>query len=1087
MTKLNTYFKAIKQGTYKIYLNLLIVFSLFSFVMEAQNAVTVTQINPSGAAVTVTYHGVEGTVFSTACSQEIPVTIEICNLPEDGIFNFNVDLVLFELADRGSFEIVQGGSVNYVFLETNFDAPGENGCITLNLTLKNRTGYFDPEGVDVKDFTELTLNSQSNVNASINTPSIDMLMYNPIGESGTSTYLSNIANASPPNNIAGRFPTPSIACGGSNKQRYAIYGELIVDIDYCFKDMSFIMRPGSSIKITNGSDLFIQDLNGNINEQDFLSEFIPCETMWKGFIIEDGLLYLDNITIIGAEAAVTVNPETRLSMRFSTFQDNYIGVDFKADPSLRGPFVAYVSSFHGNTFEGTGNLYPLYEGQSSFVPALTNGIPYAGVRANNYVFLRLRGIGGMVTSPTNYINMEYGIKFWNSSVDCSYSLFDNLNKWAVHGEAINQNYFTHIGYNSDPSSNYAYYTDYTNCLQGIYLSKISAEIGKCHLTEMGRVAIKLVDNKYKTVNIHDNLIEAYNIGIQSIFCTPLDGHIEDNIFKNKTTISGNIRSTNIVCQEDLSSKPNPGGGWIIEDNDFLNSGAGDNSVGIKVYGGNNFEIRDNNILMTNPIGQIQSGIDMEMSSFPSLSCNTVDLDNASNSEGLSVNSCIYGEYECNSFQNSKTAVLFENDNMRNLFKGNNMSNSVVGLGFNVTAIIGQQVHKGNCWGNNSGFDLSHPSGDDVFLENSQFVIKCNEGGNSNACGCDAYVGVGFGANEETLLKPEPFGITESCMNDGEFYCPDGMTPVAPPEDESDSVSDLLSSGNYSGDFSKSLNWMSQFNYLRGFESGLNDFPAEVDILNDFLNAHSDMANYLSFQANLENVLTNYPNDNNISYEINAITDLLNEIDNTQNENLVVGLQDQLFNKFDALRIMKQNQHAVFSAWQENLNLVLDESLQNVSSSTAEVHIQNMTTTLTYYIKMLINPQFDLTLIELQELKNIGEQCIELGGPGVTLAKGIYLRYSENNDLQEQPCFVPVYRINKEDHISNSKIHPNPTKGNINIYLETETSLFMYDLQGKLLNQFKCTKGNNRILVEDLYGVFILTDHKQFKEKLLIIK
>ena len=291
---------------------------------------------------------------------------------------------------------------------------------------------------------------------------------------------------------------------------------------------------------------------------------------------------------------------------------------------------------------------------------------------------------------------------------------------------------------------------------------------------MQRIAITFEANKNKNVIVENNYIQSHGTGIHSLFSTPLTGTIQNNLLE---TSSGT--GTNILCLEDFTPTQSPGESWRIIDNAISNYDSG--GRGIRIIGGSNFEIKQNEIYF-GEMAPVKEGINLELSHVPELDCNIIDYQlndqNQLSPVGLKVTASINGEYECNDISGWDNGVLFRNDNMKNLFKGNAMSNCNTGLSFTSTAIIGPQSHKGNCWDNNNQLDLSHQSSEEDRVKQSQFIIKCANDSQQNACGCEAEVAVGNGgtAVPTDLLDSEPFGNTETCEKNGVPECPNDLVP-----------------------------------------------------------------------------------------------------------------------------------------------------------------------------------------------------------------------------------------------------------------------------------------------------------------------
>jgi len=939
-------------------------------------------------------------IVRSGCGEGFPVTIEICNVNENGTLTFDIDNSYWTVDDPSPDFVEVNPTNNNPFIRTfqatftptstYIDDKGTadtsddelvTECITKTLILNNIPGNW-VLFPDVKDYNNINLNSPSNTNENLEFPRVFEQQSNPIGIDATSsTLLSDIDDASVfldplggiVADIAGMFPPADQACGGDNSANYLINGELLVDIDYCFQNMSFIMNPGSSIKIINGATLEISDQNGTVMIND--PSFTPCDKMWKGIIVEDGTLIVDEAVIQGAEAGISVQPENRIVVRNTIFEDNYVGVDFVGDGVSQKPYSSNIGRFYGNTFRGTGSLFPQYNGQPFSVPTGSD-YPYAGVRAEDYLFLPLSGIKSVsVLFPNVYDNMRFGISLRNTDANTSYSLFKDIKQSGISGfSQLSNNNLTHIGFNPRPGIQANTEIDFLNCKLGIALGRMGATIQKSQFQGIESQAILFSRCKGAFVSVKDNRFDS---NITSFFSTPLVGTLEGNVFSPPVN---NQNGTNIFCFEDLTSA-SPGNSWRILNNTMYNYQGG--KTGIRVLNGTHFEIKENKIYSNSLINSEVKGIQIESSHFPELDCNVLTNSGPvlATAEGLSVTASISGEYECNAFDQWGTGVSFNNDNMRNLFKGNEMSSCLSGLLFDEEAILGPQSHKGNCWTDNQNNDLGHASNDGNFIEQSQFIINCGIDGIPDACGCDAVVLVGSG--DPTDLLDTDFGEAETCASD---FCQDrdGFFIPIEPEDIAVRFNNSLYSGNPNG---SSLHWMSQFNFL----NTLAEYET-VDIENEYgienLEAENpDLVKHLNFWNDIEYGFETMPSNEEIQLMYGEINILYDDLQNSTDPDEINVINDQIAAALAEYKSLKQDQSVLLEVSLQNIaNVAQSYDNSNINN---DQHISYMNFVNQMYAAYLLDADLTVTQTDLQELNLIASTCIDQGGPAVSLARALY--------------------------------------------------------------------------------------------------
>jgi len=1091
-------FSKLRLRQWCTFLTLLFTFMILSTSSTAQIS-AITQTESGGifglatSKVTTTISGLElttnstlGTVgsFNSGCAQETVISFEICNIEEVGTIVFDFNALWFTLIDAGDFTFIgNNGTGEFMtesysadFEETNYDPYTKTAtCVTLSITIAVNpifNQFLDPFNVLVA-----VIDSPSNPNLQLNLPSYNIVQAQSIGTNATSTFLSSV--------IGTKFPNNSIACGGANNGSYAIFGDLIIDVDYCFNNLKFFMQPGSSIRIVNGSVLSVDASTGGTQKPSFL----PCMAMWQGIIIEDGDLVMNESVMNGAETGIAVLPDNTVSVTNSDFTDNFIGVRFMDDANLPKPHTATVLGFYGNTFSGSGELPPLYPGQTLefFSP---NDLPYAGVLAEDYNLLPLVGTR-LPTDliPTKYSNMNNGIRFIDTDLNSSFSVFEDMPLSAIVGISNNNNSYIHFGLNDDPSKAASDQVDFLRCQNGISLGRMNAEIHQSHFGEIGNRAIQFQNCSNKNVALKKCRIESENLGVLSLFSVPLSGSIENNFFTPSSIHDGR----DILCFEGFSSTstPNPGNSWRIIGNNFDGSQGG--RTAIQISGGSNFEIKENTITRSgNATGITKYGITLTNSSFPELKCNDISVNGQNHGQdvGIMVSSSIFGKYECNTVDNFVNNIQFENDNMRNLFKGNQMLNGDRGLVFGSNAEIGPQSHKGNCWSNNSSDDLSHASTNDQFVRRSLFTIKClGEGDINNACGCDAIVSVQSGVNPTDLLNQVPFGFTESCGDDNDgnttsLCLSKKITPGSPVEPAA--LSDRLNNLVYSNANANTMHWMSQFNVLRAIDNGMLSAYSQESEINNHRSQNVELDNHLKFWDDLS--ANNLGLDQNVT--LSETFSSIHQLTQAIAENVSSDDQENLQSQLDQLIIDFQTQktfgNAIYQSSTEAINNVYTN--YNFGENFGELHLDYMAFVSNLFSEFMLNNNLDLDQNQEQLLYTIGTTCLDKAGPASNLAKALYFVVSDGLVLETEDCETVIEeRTNRQKKLKPVRLYPNPSSGVISIDLLEDTDVEIVNQLGTVVRSYKLQSGTHTLNLDLSNGVYFIRDGKSLIEKILITK
>lgn len=153
-----------------------------------------------------------------------------------------------------------------------------------------------------------------------------------------------------------------------------LFGNLEIDIPYKFDGCTVVVSGGGEITVKSGGALTL--VGNTMLDATTIAGDPNCQSLWNGIkILPGGSLTTNGASIRKAYHAIrpvnpgNITPLPKLSLRSTTFQQNFIGIY-----AAEGPFV--VSLFINNTFTGSGNnqILPV---SSCNPPAPVNGVPYS--------------------------------------------------------------------------------------------------------------------------------------------------------------------------------------------------------------------------------------------------------------------------------------------------------------------------------------------------------------------------------------------------------------------------------------------------------------------------------------------------------------------------------------------------------------------------------------------------------------------------------------------------------------------------------------------------------------------------------------
>lgn len=153
-----------------------------------------------------------------------------------------------------------------------------------------------------------------------------------------------------------------------------LFGNLEIDIPYKFDGCTVVVSGGGEITIKSGGALTLVG-NTMLDAASIVGD-PNCQSLWNGVrILPGGSLTTNGASIRKAYHAIrpvnpgNITPLPKLSLRSTTFQQNFIGIY-----AAEGAFA--VSLFLYNTFSGSGNN-PILPLSGCNPPALINGVLYS--------------------------------------------------------------------------------------------------------------------------------------------------------------------------------------------------------------------------------------------------------------------------------------------------------------------------------------------------------------------------------------------------------------------------------------------------------------------------------------------------------------------------------------------------------------------------------------------------------------------------------------------------------------------------------------------------------------------------------------
>ncbi len=854
----------------------------------------------------------------------------------------------------------------------------ENGTYTVVHTVTDACGHQETASIDVViDCSELefkcpcTGTNELNINAGN-------------GLSVSQTEIPNLLVTV--NNTPNILPNTCLA----------IKGRLILDqgFDFSILGGEVRMQPGSEIVVQSGSEfgLFFILNNEGIH---------GCEKMWRGISVESGgrLNMAFNI-IQDAQYAVNARNNATLSLRFNTFNRDYVGI--YTPPSTTFQTISLPLPIGSNSFTCTPGLLQPYPGQSPYPGSTT----FAGIEANNANLT----IGSQ--AGTFDINTFSGIRngiVGNGSVLSIFrtqmsnlvgTVQDNMNVPAAGSNGVGIHLTNCFAFADNNTINGA--DD-----RGIHALRSSILADRNIINT--RNGIVVVDGSSTFLDFEKNNItfSKYGTRIHNTN-TPLFLSIFDNdYFSNATALANKGGAIDIYSAIHGAAGPTK---EIRENTLNLNSLA----KGIYINGDGFFEINYNTIDFTNPNLQglgIPNALAFSYSDYNSLYGNNITAANlTSNVAGISISASEHSSFCCNTVNNTwygfSSYGYCDNTSLRHLTLGDHEW----GLTCNYS-ILGDQVHARNLW-------------DGSFSNWARFYFNFQNEYESS----EFYVEDADPFDPDIDLNPPLWPMNP--IPSGWFLDKEGSAPTCQADEQCLPIP-LVEDGestireNYiriaQGEFlnttyGQTTDWESKRSLyrllvknpsLKEQDNALGQFfeSSESSVFNDFYQVDEQINDLLRLDNETASQLENFK-DNLFSLN-EAIKQIDSQLAAATNPADSALLMQKRVAKVQEVGLVAGNMFALY----ENLSIEKANGIEAVISNNHAlpetlVPEQNRKQVNDVFLNTVVKGIYELTDEQFHTIANIAGQCPFTGGDAVYLARSLY-ELKEEGDFDDEALCAEV--------------------------------------------------------------------------------
>ena len=868
--------------------------------------------------------------------------------------------------------------------------------------------------------------------------------------------------------------TSSLGISSITGQNITIDGMFVVNSEFSFINCIIKMGPKAMIQINKNHKLTIDS-----------TKIFACENLWTGIRVGNGgLLTIQHHSHI-EDAYYAIDLDgigDLLEVTNTRFNRNLVGIMVNKN-GLFGTHVLPVS-FYGNVFDCT---LPLNSNGGEVCEYLAPSPGDYNVSYSPWSFACVIGyqttltnfckVGTIATNEVNiYNHHKYGYLLINSGLRALMnSEFRNIpptdlddtydEGFAILGSSDGTKIIS-IGLYPDISRN----TKFINCQNGIFVNDY----------ELNQFRSCYFNNVMNGINIR-NLIPIADIEIiKSTLNTSRDGIVINNYVPNikldvhEDTISNSgyyFYGYALALQEMGQSNKSLVGRNIR--NNEISAHDSPNCVLLSNVNGLNF--KENNISI--PGASVASAVEIT-------NCTKLDVrDNHISGNSISAygifellsidagNDGIYGDmnynnnYTCNFIHDLRSGMQFNNMNDKSLLAENTFSEDPsvsdgydfkYGIHLNENGVIGTQYNNFNKWpGSSSSIDeLIHDSGLPKVYTKSEFLID-------NGLASD--------------YKPSPY-TPSGLVTLGTYSSGDGCDAPPPGTPFISRMDSSLVRDSFPFNDTLSFRWYSDNNLIRLVNGSRDTVSFDSDVL-DYVDSLTSALNgsYIYVSNELNTILSYSPYKTHITgakLRIDTIIATLHTTGQTLTSLSNSTLRSAYNYYVDSLLTVLHDLDSTLLTYviaTHNYRFNALDTLQTFNSglSYPKDYILNEKRINEYIMDLYIRDSLYLTSPEMDDVRDIADQCPDEGGSSVYRARAIRSLFEEANYLFNcSTVSLPILHTYNQK-LTDLLMFPNPASDELTFLRkgnDEDLEINLLNINGSIISKWKLLKENTQMTV-----------------------
>lgn len=784
--------------------------------------------------------------------------------------------------------------------------------------------------------------------------------------------------------------------------------------------------------------------------------------MWKSISGKNlAGLKIYGCTISDAETAILYNDFAWAAVDGCEFVNNRVAISVPVIPGLSyNPANLTISN---STFHAEGPLLLPYSGQQTVL----GQTGYAGLELNNTALYMVDYLG----NGNVFHHLSNGIVMHNTDLELGKCTMEDITPDVAYASTGNGSgiYATSTGYNTLTQTGFGSGTgdvaSFTNCRFGVFTDHMNVTSTQNRMVTMG-TPYRAKFSANCDVVIENNRLDALFTGvdlIQNQGANHLSVAGNDITFGNLIPGQANTQNWGIGVAEVGTSNPDS---KIIGNTVHCRTGAPNASIGIGLLGANDYHVVGNTVIMTSNAATV-FGIGVQGCDQTVVSCNTVQSAGAYN--GYLKQSAIYtmmstnGTYSCNTVNHTRNGFYFAGNCNPTLFQGNNIHDHEWGPYLDGTAVIGDQIDRGNVWfgapavaGGFNAQCIGNPA-------NSQFKVYplAVGGGNTQPISIDPPFNAWFSLSP----NPNPF----QCAANGVNFC-DGAQLVAGCTNCPQSLDAAIADSSIqNGAFTESTQWMLGSDLYKK----LDDAPELRDADQQMADFYNEMAGSIIAQfKGIGDVLRKlYNMDPAVLAALEAnkeqISDLMGQMkdvvgqlgDETLTPQEHANLQSTLVGYQNIIRDLTEYNNAALQMVTTTKALNADNvKAVNATLGTSEEIEVNKKQVNEIYLSTVAKGLSEFNTDQTTTLFAIANQCPMMGGMSVFKARSMYALINEDQQYDD-PLLCLQHGIvvrSQQQAAAAGKITvvPNPATDNASLMLggewQTPGEFVLYNAVGAVV-------------------------------------